>query len=491
MYFPAFPVGRGDRIGLGRALARCGGSSLGQTGAWLPRFDLLVRGGTVVTPGGAGPGDVGIVDGLVAEIGPDLEGSARETVDASGLHVFPGVVDTHVHCNDPGRSDSEGFDYGTSALAAGGTTTFADMPLNASPPTVDAASFDLKVEAAAGTAHIDFALWGGLIPGNVDRLDELAERGVVGFKAFMCDTGMDDFPMADDETLRTGMERAARLGLPVAVHAENAELTTKLAAQAVSEGRVSMRDYLASRPAVAELEAIERAIGIAGETGCSLHVVHVSTGSGVQLITAAQARGISVTCETCPHYLALDEEDVIALGMVAKCSPPLRPRQDVDDLWRAVLDGRVDTAASDHSPSAPASKQGDDAFAAWGGIAGCQTLLRVLLTEGPPRGLPLEAVARLAAAAPARRFRLERKGSLAPGADADIALVDLDHEAVLTTGELLSRHRLNPFVGRSLRGRVVRTILRGSTVCLGGVMVASPGGRLVRPRPGRTTEARS
>jgi allantoinase len=457
----------------------------------LPRFDLLVRGGTVVTPDGTRPGDVGVSDGLVEEVGPDLEGTARETIDAAGLHVFPGAVDAHVHCNDPGRSDSEGFDHGTRALAAGGTTTFVDMPLNASPPTVDAASFDLKVEAAAGIAQIDFALWGGLIPGNVDRLDELAERGVVGFKAFMCDTGLVDFPMADDETLRAGMERAARLGLPVAVHAENAELTTKLAAQAVSAGRVSMRDYLASRPAVAELEAIERAIGIAGETGCALHVVHVSTGSGVQLVTAARARGVDVTCETCPHYLALDEEDAVALGMVAKCSPPLRPRQDVDDLWRAVLDGHVDTVASDHSPSSPAAKQGDDAFAAWGGIAGCQTLLRVLLTEGPPRGLTLEAVVRLAAAGPARRFRLEGKGSLAPGAAADIVLVDVGDEAVLTRDELLSRHRLNPFVGRVLRGRVVRTILRGSTVWLGGVMVASPGGRLVRPHPGATTEARS
>jgi allantoinase len=457
----------------------------------LSRFDLLVRGGTVVTPAAVERRDIGVLDGVVAALGPELEEDARETVDAAGLHVFPGVVDAHVHCNDPGRAGWEGFAHGTRALAAGGATTFLDMPLNASPPTVDGPSFDLKLAAAEGTASVDFALWGGLVPGNADRLDELAERGVVGFKAFMCATGIDDFEMADDETLREGMTRAARLGLPVAVHAENAEPTTRLAAQAVAEGRTSLRDYLASRPVVAELEAIERAVGIAEETGCSLHVVHVSTGSGVQLVAAARARGVDVTCETCPHYLTLDEEDAEELGLVAKCAPPLRSREDVEDLWRAVVAGQVDLIASDHSPGPPDLKQGDDAFAAWGGIAGCQTLLRVLLTEGPPRGLSLEAVAGLTAAHPARRFRLEGKGSLAQGADADLTLVDLGVLAALTKEELLSLHRLDPLVGRPLRGRVERTILRGSTVCLGGDMVASPGGRLVRPRPGLSTEARS
>jgi allantoinase len=457
----------------------------------LSRFDLLVRGGTVVTPAGAERRDVGVLDGVVAAVEPDLEGGARETVAAAGLHVLPGVVDAHVHCNDPGRNAWEGFAHGTRALAAGGATCFADMPLNASPPTVDGDSFDLKLAAAEGTACVDFALWGGLVPGNVDRLDELAARGVVGFKAFMCPTGVDDFEMADDETLRTGMERAARLGLPVAVHAENAQLTTRLAAQAVAEGRTSLRDYLGSRPVVAELEAIERAIGIAEETGCSLHVVHVSTGSGVQLVAAARARGADVTCETCPHYLALDEEDLLRLGTIVKCSPPLRARQEQDDLWRAVLAGQVDLIASDHSPSPPELKDGDDAFAAWGGIAGCQTLLRALLTEGILRGLSLPAIAGLTAAAPARRLRLERKGALEPGADADLVLLDLEVEEIVQKDALLSRHGLDPYVGLPLRGRVERTILRGSTVCLGGDMVASPGGRLVRPSPGRSTEARS
>ena len=324
--------------------------------------------------------------------------------------------------------------HATRALAAGGATTFVDMPLNASPPTVDGASFDLKLAAAHEAAVVDFALWGGLVPGPVDRLDELADRGVVGFKAFMCPTGVDDFVMADDETLRAGMARAAQLGLPVAVHAEDPELTARLAAQAVAEGRVSLRDYLHSRPVVAELRAIGRALELAEETGCSLHVVHVSSAAGVRLVTEARAKGVDVTCETCPHYLALDEEDAVAIGMVAKCSPPIREREEVEALWRSVLHGDVDLIASDHSPSPPELKQGDDAFTAWGGIAGAQTMLRVLLTEGPPRGLTLPDVARLTSAAPARRFRLDGKGALEPGADADLAIVDLEVESRLAEG---------------------------------------------------------
>jgi allantoinase len=445
----------------------------------------------VVDPGGTGRLDVGVVDGQIVAVEPELEGSAREMLDASGLHVFPGAVDAHVHCNDPGRADWEGFAHGTQALAAGGSTSCLDMPLNASPPTVDAASFDLKVAAATGTAFVDVALWGGLVPGDVDRLDELADRGVVGFKAFMCPSGIDDFRAVDDETLHAGMTRAARLGLPVAVHAESAAMTTALAARAVAEGRTSMRDFVASRPVEAELEAIERALALAADTGCALHVVHVSSGRGARLVAEARAGGADVTCETCPHYLALGEEDVEALGAVAKCAPPLRPRDERDDLWNLLVEGKVDLVASDHSPSPPALKRGEDAFAAWGGIAGCQTMLRVLLTEGPARGLALEAVARLCAAAPARRFGLAGKGSLVPGADADLVLLDLSHESALTAEELLSRHPLSPFVGRRLRGRVVRTILRGSTVLREGDMVTPPGGRLLRPLPGRSAEARS
>jgi allantoinase len=446
-------------------------------------FDVLVRDGHIVRPTGVERADVAILDGLIAEIGPGLSGGAGVEIDAGGLHVFPGVVDPHVHLNDPGRAEWEGFPSGTAAFAAGGGTCLFDMPLNASPPTVDGASFDLKLEAARGRALVDFCLWGGLVPGDPDRLDELAERGVVGFKAFMCSSGIDDFAAADELTLLEGMRRAARLGLPVAVHAESDTITRRLAERARAEGRRAVRDYLDSRPAAAEREAVTRAIALAEETRCSLHVVHVSTAGAVALVAAARARGVDVTCETCPHYLVLTDEDAERIGALAKCSPPLRPRAEVEALWLELRAGNIPIIASDHSPAPLALKAGDDAFAIWGGISGCQTLRGILLAESADRGLTPEAVASLTAAAAAERFSLVGKGLLEPGRDADLALVDLAFEARLVSGDLLYRHPSSPFVGRMLRGRMMRTVVRGKTVFDDGrVTHEAPHGRLVRPR---------
>ena len=423
----------------------------------MPDADLLIC--------GAEPADVAIADGLIVAVGRELGLSAAETVDAAGLHVLAGAVDAHVNFNDPGRADWEGWASGTAAAAAGGTTCVIDMPLNAHPPTLDADSFRQKLAAAGAGAVTDFALWGGLVPGNVDRLAELAELGVAGFKAFMCPSGIDDFEAADDLTLLEGMKEAARLRLPVAVHAESAAITAELAARATGRG---WRDYTASRPVGAELEAIARAIELAEQSGCSLHVVHVSTGRGVRLVTAARERGVDVTCETCPHYLALDEDDLEALGAIAKCAPPLRSRTDRDDLRAELAAGSIDFVASDHSPAPPALKEGDDAFAVWGGISGCQSLLALALTEGVPHELISER--------PAARFRLAGKGRLEPGADADLVLVDPGVESVLRAADLRYRHPHSPYVGRHLRGRIAGTWLRGRRVVAG-----EPRGRLVRP----------
>lgn len=443
-------------------------------------FDLLIRGGTVVAPDGVRHADVGVVDGRIAAIAPELDGGAREEIDATGLHVLPGAVDAHVHFNDPGRDDYEGFETGTRAAAAGGTTTVVDMPLNALPPTIDAAAFDRKRAVLEQRARIDVALWGGLVPGNVDRLEELAARGVVGFKAFMAATGMPEFPMADDLTLYEGMQVAARLGLPVAVHAESEPITSALAARARREGRTAMRDYLGTRPAVAEVEAIGRALLLAEETGCALHVVHVSTGRGVALVAAARARGIDATCETCPHYLVLDEADAERIGAVAKCAPPLRPAAEREALWAALDD--VSFVASDHSPAPPERKTGDDLLAVWGGISGVQILLGVLLDAGHhERALALERIAELGAAGAARRLRLAGKGRLAPGADADLALVDLPGVTEVTPESLHQRHKHSPWIGRTLRGRIARTLVRGRTVVAEGRVVSPPAGRLVIP----------
>jgi allantoinase len=418
-------------------------------------YDLMIRNATIVTEQELLQADLAIAERQIVAIAPALAGAAHEQIDARGLHLFPGGIDPHVHCNEPGRTAWEGFATATAALAAGGVTSCIDMPLNAHPPTCDAAAFDAKLAALQANALIDVALWGGLVPGNLENLEELAERGVVGFKAFMSNSGIDDFTAADDLTLYEGMRRAARLGKIVAVHAENDQITTALAQRAIAEGRLGVRDYLTSRPIVAELEAIGRAILLASETGCALHIVHVSSGRGIAMVAEAQARGVDVSCETCPHYLILTEADVERIGALAKCAPPLRPAEEVDALWGQVHNGNVPMIGSDHSPAPADMKQGQNFFAIWGGISGCQSSLSLLLTEGyTKRGIALAQVAGLTAGGAARRFGLwPAKGQIAIGSTADLALVDLNHTAELRATDLFFRDGIpgTPGVGQFIR----------------------------------------
>ena len=451
-------------------------------------WDVAIRGGTVVAADGPRRADVAIAAGRIVAVAAEIAGAAAESIDAAGCHVFPGVVDPHVHFNDPGRADWEGFDTGSAALAAGGGTLFVDMPLNASPPTLDAASFDAKVAAARGRSRTDFALWGGIVPGHVDQLPELAARGVAGFKAFMCASGIDDFPAADDATLWRGMRAAADLGLPVLVHAENDAIPAALAREAIAAGRTGVRDYLASRPVIVELEAIGRAIALAADTRCRLHVVHVSSGAGVALVAEARARGVDVSCETCPHYLVLTADDVARLGSVAKCAPPPRSADVQAELWRALAAGDVAFVASDHSPAPLALKQSANFFEVWGGIAGVQATLGLMLEEGHARrGLALAEIARLTSRAAVDRFFLGDRGRVEPGCVADLAIVDVAHAAPLAAAD---RHKLSPYVGRTLRGRVRRTLVRGRTVFADGRAVGPAIGELVRPAP-RASAVRS
>jgi len=433
--------------------------------------DLVIRGDTQ---------DIAIEDGKIAAVGPEIPGAAEE-IDARGLHVFPGLIDVHLHFNEPGRTDWEGGATGSRALAAGGGTLFFDMPLNSTPCTVNAEAFDRKRAALEASSITDFALWGGLIPGSVSEMAELANRGVVGFKAFLCDSGLREFPRADDFTLFEGLREAARLGLPVAVHAESQEITQGLARKIAPEDRGSVRAFLASRPVLAELEAIQRATFLARETGAKLHIVHVSSGRAVALAAEARAQGADVSIETCPHYLFFTEVDVERLGAIAKCAPPLRDAREQDGLWTQLLAGAVDIVASDHSPAPPEMKTSDFGRA-WGGIAGVQSTLPVLLDSGYRcRQMPLERISSLIATEPARRFRIPSKGAIAIGMDADLALVDLSRSAQLRPEDLKQRHALSPYLGYSFRGCIVRTIRRGETIFVEGEIVGQSCGKLVRP----------
>ena len=439
--------------------------------------DLVVRGGTVVTTNGQTREDLAIEDGRIVEVSPDLSGGRNE-VDAHGLFVLPGVIDVHVHFNEPGRTEWEGAATGSRGLAAGGGTVFFDMPLNSTPCTVNAHEFDRKHAALAASSITDFALWGGLVPGSVGEMAEMAAHGVVGFKAFMSHSGLPEFPRADDATLFEGLREAARLDLPVAVHAESEELTRGFAERTTTR---TARAFLDSRPVVAEVEAIQRACLLAGEAQARLHIVHVSSGRGVAMAAEARRHGVDVSIETCPHYLYFTEEDVERLGAVAKCAPPLRVAAEQRELWDALVREQIDIVASDHSPAPPAMKNGDF-LSAWGGIAGVQSTLAVLLEHGwHERQLPLERIVTLTATEPARRFRIRSKGSLAPGQDADLTLIDPNPMFTLGVADLHQRHKMSPYLGSSFRAKVRRTIRRGETIFIDGRITAQSSGRLIRP----------
>ena len=448
------------------------------------KCELLVRGATVVTPAGLVPADIAASAGKIVGLGPGLELDAAELVDGSGLHVIAGIIDSHVHFNEPGRTEWEGLATGSSALAAGGGTAFFDMPLNSLPPVTDAASFALKKSAAERSSRVDFGIWGGLVPGNVGELASMRDAGAVGFKAFLCNSGVDEFPPADAATLRAGMKRAAELGLPVAVHAEDEELARKRAAEQHARG-TGVRDWLRSRPVELELAAIRTAVDIAGETRCALHIVHVSSPEGVALARDARSRGVDVSIETCPHYLVLTEEDVVRLGAPAKCFPPLRPEALRLGLWGELEAGAIDTIGSDHSPAPASMKRADDFFAIWGGISGCQHGFELVLSEALARRPPELALPHLSARFSenvARRFRIPNKGRLAEGFDADMTIIDTAGSHTLSNAELLYRHRQGPYDGRKARVRVVRTISRGRTVyAQGRIAPGAPSGHFIRP----------
>jgi allantoinase len=437
----------------------------------------------VVTEDGVREADVLIAGGIFDAIVDPGHGTAFDEIEARGLHVLPGVVDAHAHVNEPGREDWEGWRAATRGAAAGGVTTIADMPLNSLPPTIDASAFAVKESRAARAAIVDYALWGGLVGPDPAPLRELKSSGVVGLKAFLCPSGVPEFPHLGAGTVVPALAAATAAGHLVAVHAEDEALVAKGSEQLHATNRRDRGAWLESRPPAAERRAIERLADAARETGARVHVVHASSSAAVTAVLRARERGATITVETCPHYLLFSAEDVEHVGPALKCAPPIRDASSRERLWQHVLAGEIDLVASDHSPcTADLKTRGDgDIWEAWGGVTGIQSLLPVMLSEGVHRrGLRLTALARLVAGAPARLLGLwPRKGAIRAGADADLALVALEREWTLEAGELQARSGLSPYVGRSFRGAVVRTLVRGVTVFDDGRFMED------RPRAGR------
>lgn len=431
---------------------------------------LTLRNAQLVLDTGIVRGEVAVRDGRIHEIGVSVSPDGTSEIDVHGAFVFPGFLDAHVHFNEPGREHWEGLATGSRSLAAGGGTTFLDMPLNSHPPVLDAEALQNKRRIAEKKSILDFALWGGLCPGHTDQIDGMAEAGAAGFKAFLCPSGIEEFPAANAATLREGMLRAKRWNLPVAVHAEDPQVL----ARHQPVGR-TMRDFLESRPKQAEVSAIHMACEIAGETGAALHVVHVSCAEGLTEITRARQNGVDVTAETCPHYLLFTAEDAVRLGARAKCAPPLREPADVEALWAALLEGQVDTIGSDHSPAPPEMKTGDDALAIWGGISGCQhafpCFLSALRRRAPDQLIRAGA---WLSGNPAARFGLKTKGRLAPGFDADLTVVDFRKAAPIRREDLLCRHPLSLYEDHLTEAHVVHLLRRGEFLIRDGTAALHP-----------------
>jgi allantoinase len=439
------------------------------------RHDLVVRSRRAVLPDGMRPAAVAVSGPVIAAIsdyGASLD--AGRDVDLGDLALLPGLVDTHVHVNEPGRTDWEGFATATRAAAAGGVTTICDMPLNSVPPTTSAAALAEKRAAAAGQCWVDVAFWGGAVPGNEASLLPLHRAGVVGFKCFLLDSGVPEFPPLDVTGLRSVLGLLAPADALLIVHAEDA----------AEIGPASGRDFgsfVASRPPVAERRAIEKVISGAAATGARAHIVHLSAAECVAMIAGAKAAGIRVTAETCPHYLYFAAEEVPEGATEFKCCPPIRHAINRETLWRGLEDGVIDCVVSDHSPCPPSLKRFDsgDFGQAWGGVASLQLGLSAVWTVARRRGRTLEDVARWMAAAPASLAGLAGKGLLAPGRDADLVAFDPEDSYVVDPARLQHRHPVTPYAGRRLTGRVRQAWLRGVALLDDSGGFGEPHGRLL------------
>ena len=448
--------------------------------------DLIIRGRNVVLPDGIGSRSIHVRDGVIDAVRDYDEVAADcELIDAGDAVVMPGLVDTHVHINSPGRTEWEGFESATRAAAAGGVTTLVDMPLNSIPATTTLAAFQTKIEDAKNGCFVDVGFWGGVVPGNTGELAAMHEAGVVGFKCFLVPSGVDEFQYVAEEHLREAMPELSRLDALLIVHAElpGPLLEPIACCAAVSNGPSSdYSTFLASRPRAAENEAVELMIRLSREFGTRVHIVHLSSAEAVPLLREAQEAGVAITAETCPHYLHFAAEEVPDGATEFKCCPPIRERENREELWRGLAAGTIDMIVSDHSPCPAQMKLAEtgDFLAAWGGIASLQLRLPIVWTEARRRGFSLQDLAKWLCENPARQVRLEsRKGVVTAGRDADLVMWDPDARFVVDARSLHHRHKITPYDGETLTGVVLKTFLRGQRIYDEGALVSQTHGALL------------
>jgi allantoinase len=415
----------------------------------------------------------------------DIETHCEVVTAPEDSIVMPGLVDTHVHINEPGRTDWEGFATATAAAAAGGVTTLVDMPLNSIPPTTTLVGLEEKFEAAKGQCSVDVGFWGGVVPGNTGELNKLFAAGVVGFKCFLIPSGVEEFPDVREADLRLALPELARLGSVLIVHAELPGPIDHACANNAAAGSRSYETFLQSRPAEAENEAVALMIRLSREFGAQVHIVHHSSAQALPMLREAKAGGVSLTAETCPHYLVFAAEEIPDGATEFKCCPPIRDRENREYLWQALMDGTLDMVVSDHSPCPPELKQRErgDFLAAWGGISSLQLRLPVMLTAAEDRRIPFLKVIEWLCTAPSRLAGLQmRKGAIAPGLEADFVILNPNEEFLIDSAMIQHRHKLTPYCGRRVRGKVQKTFLRGRKIYDDGEHSAERTGILLKAR---------
>jgi allantoinase len=446
--------------------------------------DVIIRGRNVVLPDAITPASIHIADGIIIAVGPyDGPTSDCDVIDvASPAVVMPGLVDTHVHVNEPGRTEWEGFYTATRAAAAGGTTTLIDMPLNSIPATTTVAAFQAKLKAAKDQCHVDVGFWGGVVPGNTSELKSLFDAGVVGFKCFLVPSGVEEFPHVTENDLCRAMPELTRLDALLIVHAELPHDEDESA----HLDPCRYDTFLSSRPCADENRAIELMIRLSREFGTRVHIVHLSSAEALPMLREARASGVRISAETCPHYLYFASENIGEARTEFKCCPPIRDRENREQLWRGLIDGTIETVVSDHSPCLAELKLRElgDFMQAWGGISSLQLRLPIIWTEARRRGLSILDLSRWLCFEPARLVNLHhRKGSIAQGQDADLIVWNPDSEFKVSSQMLYHRNKLTPYDGEVLSGLVQKTFLHGQKIYDDGEFFAENAGSLLLLEP--------